>query len=152
MNDDLINAINWDAIDPDVIAAVLNEDRTDAEVHMDLLSRPRSGVRFIPIVEADEIVEGAAAPPRPKTIATTVNAYHEQIGIYGADHVIIVAPYKDKPAGVKELNDAIRASLGYGPGPSVGDFLMCMKNSLDRSRLNGERYRGSGRWKRLGIC
>jgi ATP-dependent exoDNAse (exonuclease V) alpha subunit len=40
-----------------------------------------------------------------------------------------------------ELNDAIRASLGYGPEPCAGDFLMITKNSFDRDRLNGERYR-----------
>ena len=108
---------------------------------MDFLSRPRAGVRFVPVIEADEIAGGYAAPPRPATIKAIITAYHELIKVYGPENVIIVAPFKDKPAGVKELNDAIRASFGYGLAPSVGDFLMITKNSSDRDRLNGERYR-----------
>jgi len=42
----------------------------------DFLSRPRTGVRFVPVVEPDEIVAGSISPPRPKTIAAVVKQYH----------------------------------------------------------------------------
>jgi ATP-dependent exoDNAse (exonuclease V) alpha subunit len=112
----------------------------------DFLSRPRSGVRVVPVVEADEIieadeiVEGGSAPPRPATIKAVVAAYRELVAVHGPENVIVVSPFKDKPAGVKELNKAIRTSFGFdSPEPRVGDFLMIMRNQSDC--LNGERYR-----------
>src|ERR1700730_15399862 len=76
----------------------------------------------------------------PKTIAASVAAYHEQVAIHGPENVIAICPFKDKGAGVRELNDAIRASLGYGdPVPRVGELLMITKNQPDA--LNGQRYR-----------
>lgn len=33
---------------------------------MDWLSKPRAGVEFVPVIEADEIVEGRAFPPLPQ--------------------------------------------------------------------------------------
>jgi hypothetical protein len=137
---DLTDTIDWDSIEQ-AMNEVAVEDRGDDENHMDFLSRSRAGVQFMPVIEHDEIVEGCTAPPRPETIKAAVAAYHDLAAVHGPENVIIVAPFKDKPAGVRELNDAIRASLGYGPDPCVGDFLMITKNSFDRTRLNGERYR-----------
>jgi hypothetical protein len=135
-DDSVFNDIDWSQIDDDDICKT-NPIIDDA---VGFFSKPRTGVRFVPVVEPDEIVEGSA-PPRPKTIEAVVKTYHELIDVHGSENVIVVAPFKDKPAGVKELNHAIRVSLGYGPEPCVGDFLMITKNSFDRSRLNGERYR-----------
>jgi hypothetical protein len=81
---------------------VLAEDRSDDERNMDFLLRRRAGVQFAPVIEVDEVVEGYAAPPRPKTIEAAVTAYQELVAIHGHENVIVVAPFKDKPAGVKE--------------------------------------------------
>jgi ATP-dependent exoDNAse (exonuclease V) alpha subunit len=135
---DLNQTIDWGAID---FSQVMAEDRSDDERNMDFLLRPRAGIQFVPVIEPDEVIEGCVFPPRPETIKAVVKAYQELVAIHGPENVIAVAPFKDKPAGVKELNNAIRVSLGYGLEPCVGDFLMITKNSFDRSRLNGERYR-----------
>ncbi|HEY8649317.1 MAG TPA: ATP-dependent RecD-like DNA helicase [Chthoniobacterales bacterium] len=134
---DLLKTIDWGSID---YSQVLSEDRGDDERNMDFLSRPRAGVQFVPVIEADEIVDGCASPPRPATIKTVLTAYQELVAIHGPENVITICPFKEKPAGVRELNNAIRASLGFdSPVPRPGDFLMIMKNSGDA--LNGERYR-----------
>jgi ATP-dependent exoDNAse (exonuclease V) alpha subunit len=134
---DLNQTIDWDSID---FSQVMAEDRGDNERNMDFLLKTRAGVQFVPVVEDDEIVDGCASPPRPATIKTVVKAYQELVAIHGPENVITICPFKDKPAGVRELNNAIRASLGFdGPVPRVGDFLMIMRNQSDC--LNGERYR-----------
>ena len=103
-------------------------------------SAPRPGVQFICVQEQDEIAPDRTWPPRPKTLAAAVTAYHEQVAIYGPENVIAITAFKDKGAGVRELNDAIRASLGYAdPLPRIGELLMVTKNRPDA--LNGQRYR-----------
>ncbi len=122
-------------------AFIIAPDDEESEAHR-WLSKPRIGVQFVPIIEGDVIVEGCATPPRPKTITATIKSYHQLIARHDPENVIVIAPFKDKPAGVRELNDAIRTSLGFnGPTPRVGDFLMITRNSRERDRLNGERYR-----------
>jgi ATP-dependent exoDNAse (exonuclease V) alpha subunit len=135
---ELTQAVDFDDID---LSQVDIEDGGAFSIETEFLARPRTGVQFMPVIEGDEIVDGCASPPRPATIKAAVTAYQELIAIHGPENVIVVAPFKDKPAGVKELNDAIRVSLGSGPPPCAGDFLMITKNSFDRDRLNGERYR-----------
>jgi ATP-dependent exoDNAse (exonuclease V) alpha subunit len=117
---------------------------------LDFLSKPRTGVRFIEVVEIDEVPlttdtdEISKFPPRPLTIKTAVAAYHELVSIHGPENVIGIAPFKDKTAGVKELNNAIRATLGYDdPMPRIGELLMITdnRNKAAPRALNGERYR-----------
>jgi len=104
------------------------------------LSKPRPGVQFVSVMEPDGIVEGCDFPPRPKTVAAAVQACQELVGIHGPENVIGICAFKDKPAGVRELNDAIRAAQGFDdPMPRVGELLMITKNRSDA--LNGQRYR-----------
>jgi len=136
---DLLETIDFAAID---FSQVMAEERGDGERNMDFLLRPRTGVRFVSVVEQDVIVEGRVFPPRPETIKAAVAAYQELVAIYGSENVIAIAPFKDRGAGVQELNEAIRVALGYDdPVPRVGELLMITKNSSNRDRLNGERYR-----------
>ena len=102
------------------------------------------GVEFISVTEGDEIVEGRDFPPRPVTIKVAVTAYRELVATYGPENVIAIAPFKDKSAGVKELNNAIRAALGFGELAQAGDLLMITKNDRDIGVLNGQRYRVTG--------
>jgi ATP-dependent exoDNAse (exonuclease V) alpha subunit len=87
------------------------------------------------------MVDGFPVPPRPRTIEATTKAYLELVAKHGPEDVIGVACFKDKPAGIKELNDAVWAALGYGERVEPNDLLMVTKNSRDRTVLNGERYR-----------
>jgi hypothetical protein len=112
-----------------------------AEQTEDWCSTPRAGVQFIGIEEPDEIVPGRTYPPKPMTLTAAIMAYHEQVAIYGPDNTIAITAFKDKGAGVRELNDGIRQSLGYfDPLPRVGELLMVVKNREDGA-LNGQRYR-----------
>jgi ATP-dependent exoDNAse (exonuclease V) alpha subunit len=135
---DLNKTIDWDAIDSGDA-----EDCGDDGKNMDFLSRLRTGVRFVPVIEMDEeVVEGRIFPPRPRTLEAAIKAYQELVAVHGPENVIVIAPFKDRGAGVQELNEAIRASLDYNdPVPRIGELLMITKNSFDRDRLNGERYR-----------
>jgi hypothetical protein len=101
----------------------------------------QAGVKFIPVIERDEIVAGCDFPPRPATIRVAVAAYKELIEAYGLENVIAIAPFKDKSAGVKELNKSIRTALGFDELAQAGDLLMITKNDHDKGILNGQRYR-----------
>jgi hypothetical protein len=102
---------------------------------------PQACVKFIPVMEVDEIVAGCDFPPRPATIRAAVAAYIELIEAYGLENVIAIAPFKDKSAGVKELNKSIRVALGFDELAQAGDLLMITKNDHDKGILNGQRYR-----------
>jgi ATP-dependent exoDNAse (exonuclease V) alpha subunit len=128
-------------LDRAVEQALLDDDDLETAHNFNILAQPREGYRFVSVIEGDEMVEGFPLPPRPKTIEAATKAYLDLIVKHGPDDVIGVACFKDKPAGIKELNDAIRAAKGYGERVEPGDLLMITKNSRDRTVLNGERYR-----------
>ena len=54
------------------IEQVMAEDRGDDGRNMNFLSKARTGVQFMPVIEGDEIVDGCASPPRPATIKAAV--------------------------------------------------------------------------------
>jgi ATP-dependent exoDNAse (exonuclease V) alpha subunit len=130
-----------DQLDRAIEQALLDDDDLEAAHDFNLLRQPRAGYRFVYVRESDEMVEGFPLPPRPKTIEASTAAYLDLIAKHGPEDVIGVACFKDKPAGIKELNDATREALGYGPGVEPGDLLMITKNMRDIGVLNGERYR-----------
>jgi hypothetical protein len=130
-----------DELDRAVEQALLDDDDLEGAHDFNLLRHPREGYRFVYVRESDEMVEGFPLPPRPKTIEAATKAYLDLIAKHGPEDVIGIGCFKDKPAGIRELNDAVRSALGRGDRIEPDDLLMVTKNSRDRTVLNGERYR-----------